>query len=57
MCFYKFVIYFLLISFDDDDDDDDEEQEEFERQTRHLKLKLNGNVFPSSVHLFQKAAE
>ena len=34
MCFYEFVICFLLISFDDDDDDDDdddEEQEEFEK--------------------------
>ena len=30
MCFYEFVICFLLISFDDDDDDD-EEQEEFEK--------------------------
>ena len=30
MCFYKFVIYFLLIGFDDDDDDD-EEQEKFEK--------------------------
>jgi len=27
------------------------------RKTRHLTLKLNGNAFPSSVHLFQKAAE
>ena len=46
MCFYKFVIYFLLISFDDDDDDDDdEEQEEFEKTDATFEIEAERQCF------------
>ena len=51
MCFYEFVICFLLICFDDDDDDEDDEDED-EEETKDEDDHDNDHhslMFPSSL--------